>query len=83
MTVEDMSPQESEVQRSALTSQETSGTMLVTTGSQDEKDTGSESADESISSATYSNLGKRLQQLRTMGVEGGNGFDFSFTQGFL
>ncbi|XP_055518527.1 inactive tyrosine-protein kinase PEAK1 [Leucoraja erinacea] len=69
MTVEDMSPQESEVQRSALTSQETSGTMLVTTGSQDEKDTGSESADESISSATYSNLAKR-QSWRS--VDGGS-----------
>ncbi|XP_067871635.1 inactive tyrosine-protein kinase PEAK1 isoform X2 [Heterodontus francisci] len=61
VTVEDMPPQVSEVQRSASASQETPGTMtlmLLSTGSQDEKDTGSESADESISSATYSNLAK-------------------------
>ncbi|XP_072138894.1 inactive tyrosine-protein kinase PEAK1 isoform X1 [Mobula birostris] len=72
VTIEDMSPQESEVQRSALASQETSGAMtlvLATTGSQDEKDTGSESADESISSATYSNLVKS-QSLRA--VDGGS-----------
>ncbi|XP_078056073.1 inactive tyrosine-protein kinase PEAK1 isoform X4 [Mustelus asterias] len=58
VTVEDMPPQVSEVQRS---NQETPGPMtlmLVTAGSQDDKDTGSESADESISSATYSNLGQ-------------------------
>ncbi|XP_078056070.1 inactive tyrosine-protein kinase PEAK1 isoform X2 [Mustelus asterias] len=58
VTVEDMPPQVSEVQRS---NQETPGPMtlmLVTAGSQDDKDTGSESADESISSATYSNLAK-------------------------
>ncbi|XP_069758623.1 inactive tyrosine-protein kinase PEAK1 isoform X2 [Narcine bancroftii] len=61
VTVGDMSPHESEVPRSASAGQEITGAltlMLATTGSQDEKDTGSESADESISSATYSNLGQ-------------------------
>ncbi|XP_043536338.1 inactive tyrosine-protein kinase PEAK1 isoform X2 [Chiloscyllium plagiosum] len=60
VTVEDMPPQVSEVQRSAPSNQETPGTMtlLVTTGSQDDKEAGSESTDESISSATYSNLAK-------------------------
>ncbi|XP_048376792.2 inactive tyrosine-protein kinase PEAK1 isoform X1 [Stegostoma tigrinum] len=61
VTVEDMPPQVSEVQRSASTNQETPGTMtlmLVNAGSQDDKDAGSESTDESISSATYSNLAK-------------------------
>ncbi|XP_048473140.1 inactive tyrosine-protein kinase PEAK1 isoform X3 [Rhincodon typus] len=60
VTVEDMPPQVSEVQRSASTNQETPGTMtlmLVNAGSQDDKDAGSESTDESIS-ATYSNLGQ-------------------------
>ncbi|XP_072348873.1 inactive tyrosine-protein kinase PEAK1 isoform X1 [Scyliorhinus torazame] len=72
MTVEDMPPQVSEVQRSALVNQETPGTMtlmLVTTGSQDDKDTGSESADESISSATYSNLAKSQSR---RAVDGGS-----------
>uniref|UniRef100_UPI00398E8768 inactive tyrosine-protein kinase PEAK1 isoform X5 n=1 Tax=Pristiophorus japonicus TaxID=55135 RepID=UPI00398E8768 len=75
VTVEDMPPQVSEVQRSSSASQETPGAMtliLASTGSQDEKDTGSESADESISSATYSNLAKS-QSWRA--VDGGSETD--------
>ncbi|XP_041034317.1 inactive tyrosine-protein kinase PEAK1 isoform X2 [Carcharodon carcharias] len=72
MTVEDMPPQVSEVQRSASANQEPPGTttlMLVSTESQDEKDMGSESADESISSATYSNLAKSQSR---RAVDGGS-----------
>ncbi|XP_007906504.2 inactive tyrosine-protein kinase PEAK1 isoform X1 [Callorhinchus milii] len=59
VTIEDMPPQVTEVQKSASSNQEPPGggsMMLGKTISQEEKDTSSESADDSISSATYSNL---------------------------